>query len=176
MGSKNTSNTLDAHSNVDRIFETMDLNRDGLISMEEFVQYCTSTTEVRESLEVRDPGGQPRIIMANCALFTGPSITAITTNSNNPPKHTLTRTPRSQVPTPNIFATIAPSIHAFICLPIYLSVSPSIDLSIYPYIHPSSRTPSFLPKRVGSLSVDLEIRSCNKRTLWNDSSVFQIVV
>ncbi len=40
-------------AHVDRLFETMDLNHDGQISMEEFIQYCSSQQEIKESMTVR---------------------------------------------------------------------------------------------------------------------------
>ena len=53
MGSTSANNALDAHSHVERIFATMDLNQDGVITIDEFIQYCETTDEVRESMMVR---------------------------------------------------------------------------------------------------------------------------
>ncbi|XP_059081262.1 uncharacterized protein LOC131879074 isoform X2 [Tigriopus californicus] len=145
MGSKNTSNTLDAHINVDRIFETMDLNRDGLISMEEFVQYCTSTTEVRESLEVLPYMQSER--------------------QQNPPMHELTCTHSSNSKCPaSIALSFPPSSHP----PIHPSIHPSTYLSIHLSIHPV--IPTFLPKElVGSLcgeTLTKERKNCSGMTVF----------
>ena len=55
MGGTTASNNMDAHEHVARIFQTMDLDRDGLISIDEFIQYCMSQQEVRESMAVSSP-------------------------------------------------------------------------------------------------------------------------
>ena len=45
-----TSEVVRGH--VDKVFETMDTNSDGQITIEEFVNYCNTHTEVRESMSV----------------------------------------------------------------------------------------------------------------------------
>ena len=51
MGGNNVGH-MDSKLHVRRVFETMDLNHDGYISVDEFVTYCTSQQEVRESMTV----------------------------------------------------------------------------------------------------------------------------
>ena len=50
MGS--TGNNTGAREHVDKIFEDMDANADGKITMDEFVAYCNNNPEVRESMAV----------------------------------------------------------------------------------------------------------------------------
>lgn len=50
--SSTAKSNVDAHAHVEKIFQTMDLNHDGLISVDEFIQYCTSQQDVRNSLAV----------------------------------------------------------------------------------------------------------------------------
>lgn len=53
MGGTGTgTGSNEARKHVNRVFETMDLNQDGYISVDEFVQYCTSQQEVRDSMTV----------------------------------------------------------------------------------------------------------------------------
>ena len=53
MGGTSRLSSLQSHEHVDKIFDTMDLNRDGLISMDEFLAYCTTSKDVRDSMMVR---------------------------------------------------------------------------------------------------------------------------
>jgi len=48
----NTAGNNDSKLHVQRIFETMDLNHDGFISVDEFIVYCTSQQEVKDSMTV----------------------------------------------------------------------------------------------------------------------------
>ena len=52
MGNTCASTSRASHARVNQIFETMDLNRDGLISMEEFLAYCNTSKDVRDSMMV----------------------------------------------------------------------------------------------------------------------------
>lgn len=52
MGTGTAVGKLDAKQHVNRVFETMDLNHDGYISVDEFVTYCTTQEEVKESMLV----------------------------------------------------------------------------------------------------------------------------
>jgi len=50
MGGTGQVGGNEARQHVNKVFETMDLNQDGTISMEEFMTYCTSHQDVTESL------------------------------------------------------------------------------------------------------------------------------
>ncbi len=52
MGNTNAVGSKTSQAHVARIFETMDLNQDGKVTLEEFVTYCTTQKEVRQSLKV----------------------------------------------------------------------------------------------------------------------------
>ena len=52
MGGTGSVGGNEARQHVNKVFETMDLNQDGTISMEEFMAYCTSHQDVTESLTV----------------------------------------------------------------------------------------------------------------------------
>lgn len=50
MGGTGSVGGNEARQHVNKVFETMDLNQDGTISMEEFMSYCTSHQEITESI------------------------------------------------------------------------------------------------------------------------------
>lgn len=50
MGGTGSVGGNEARQHVNKVFETMDLNQDGTISMDEFMAYCTSHQDVTESL------------------------------------------------------------------------------------------------------------------------------
>ena len=52
MGGTGSVGGNEARQHVNKVFETMDLNQDGTISMDEFMAYCTSHQDVTESLTV----------------------------------------------------------------------------------------------------------------------------
>ena len=52
MGGTGSVGGNQARQHVDKVFETMDLNQDGTISVDEFMIYCTSHQDVAESLTV----------------------------------------------------------------------------------------------------------------------------
>ena len=52
MGGTGQVGGNEARQHVNKVFETMDLNEDGYISVDEFLTYCTSQQEVKESLTV----------------------------------------------------------------------------------------------------------------------------
>lgn len=52
MGGTGAVGNINARQHVDKVFEDMDLNQDGTISVDEFLIYCTSHQDVAESLTV----------------------------------------------------------------------------------------------------------------------------
>ena len=52
MGGSGNIGGQEARRHVNRVFETMDLNQDGFISVDEFVAYCTTQQEVKDSMTV----------------------------------------------------------------------------------------------------------------------------
>jgi len=52
MGGTGQVGGNEARQHVNKVFETMDLNQDGTISMDEFMTYCTSHQDVTQSLTV----------------------------------------------------------------------------------------------------------------------------
>ena len=52
MGGTGAVGNNEARKHVNKVFETMDLNQDGYISMDEFMTYCNSNQDVSRSLTV----------------------------------------------------------------------------------------------------------------------------
>ena len=52
MGGTGSVGGNEARQHVNKVFETMDLNQDGTISVDEFMTYCTSHQDVTQSLTV----------------------------------------------------------------------------------------------------------------------------
>ena len=52
MGGTGSIGGNEARQHVNKVFATMDLNQDGCISIDEFMAYCDSQKEVKESLQV----------------------------------------------------------------------------------------------------------------------------
>ena len=52
MGGTGQVGGNEARQHVNMVFETMDLDQDGFISVDEFLTYCTSQQEVKDSLTV----------------------------------------------------------------------------------------------------------------------------
>lgn len=52
MGTPPSSALKTIHDQVEKIFERMDQNSDGTISIEEFLEYCNSSPEVQYSMTV----------------------------------------------------------------------------------------------------------------------------
>jgi hypothetical protein len=52
MGNTSAVGSKNSQAHVTRIFETMDQNQDGKVTLEEFVNYCTTQKDVRQSLMV----------------------------------------------------------------------------------------------------------------------------
>ena len=52
MGNTSAVGSKTSQAHVSKIFETMDLNHDGKITLDEFVTYCTTKEDVRQSLTV----------------------------------------------------------------------------------------------------------------------------
>jgi Ca2+-binding EF-hand superfamily protein len=52
MGNTSAVGSKTSQAHINRIFETMDLNKDGKVTLDEFVTYCTTQEGVRQSLMV----------------------------------------------------------------------------------------------------------------------------
>ena len=52
MGEGQHGKLISAKEHVDKVFETMDSNQDGKVTIEEFLVYCNSNQTCRESLTV----------------------------------------------------------------------------------------------------------------------------
>ena len=52
MGEGQHGKLISAKEHVDKVFETMDANQDGKVTIEEFIVYCNSNRTCRESLAV----------------------------------------------------------------------------------------------------------------------------
>jgi len=50
MGNTSAVGSKSSQAHVTRIFETMDQNQDGKVTLEEFMAYCTTQKDVRQSL------------------------------------------------------------------------------------------------------------------------------
>jgi hypothetical protein len=73
MGNTSAVGSKTSQAHVTRIFETMDTNHDGKVTLDEFVNYCTTQESVRQSLTVLPPPpfllDRPSDVQRHATLF-----------------------------------------------------------------------------------------------------------
>ncbi len=52
MGGGTSVSSEEAHARVEQVFESMDTNCDGMVSLDEFLNYCNSREDVKRSMMV----------------------------------------------------------------------------------------------------------------------------